>query len=273
MNAVQSKQRIDFYNDLTRSARFLFTEYSMAVNDSIVEFVKEQMGDAANRTLENFQWNQRIRDNLYTLIKSSNPTVTAGTAITNKYFSVLPSTFPVPADYDQFISLMCLIDGYTIYARPTSFNEIGPLLQDSFKHPTNELPYYNDNVLGTGMTIWRANSGTFTSATLTYLKYPIDFSLGQESNVISAGGTLTNTLIYYAEETSVYNGATFQIGASITGTGAALTSGSVILSTLTSPIDLPPTVHEEICKRASAKMLLTIQAYDSSAAVNSEAQK
>lgn len=271
MNAIATKIRVEYYNDLTRSARFTFAEIAIAVNDAIQQFIDEKIGDEMNQNPESFQWNQQIRDDLSTIIKASSPVISNGSTITTRYGSFVPSSFTTPTDYYFFISLATLIDGYTSYARPTTYNELGPLLQDSFKMPTNKKTYYLE-ANGT-YTVWRGTGGTFTSATLTYIKTPNTYSCGQESQLINAGGTLTNLLVYYATEVSVYAAVTYQPGDSITGTGAALTSGQVILSTNTVPIELPTRTHEDICRIASANLLKTIQMYESADAIDSEVSK
>lgn len=276
MNAILCKQRVDFYINLTRNARFQFTEYSLAMNDVVQEFINQNLGDKQQRDPRNFQWVQRISDNLYTLIKIAAPTTTNGTVITNKYYSTLPITFPFPADYSDFISVTAIIDSYTVYGRPTTYNLLQPMLNDSFRHPTNsKMVYLESPATGGafGMTLFRANSGSMASVSLTYIKAPTDFSIGQESNLIAAGGALTNALVYYATSVSVYAGITYQVGASITGTGAALTSGDVILSTLTAAPDLPTNTHEELCKRCATKMLNAINEYQESQAIEQEANK
>jgi hypothetical protein len=267
-----SMTRADFYLDTTRNGRFFFSDYNKAFRDAIQVFIDKMLGDKENRDPENFQWNQQIRDSLYNLITVSTPTITNGAVINNKYYSVTPSTFPLPADYHNFISLNVLIDSFTNYSRPTNFNELGPLLRDSFRHPTNQKTYYNET--STGFTVWRGVGGTFSTATLTYLRAPADFSVGAESQLIVPGGAvLTNGLSYIAVEISVQNSVTYQIGDQFTAVGTALTSGLVILASNTVPIDLPPSTHEEIAKMAAQIMLLTTSNYTASQAVESEVAK
>lgn len=268
MNAVQTLNRISFYNDVTRNARYSFAEIIMAVNDAIFDFIDEKIGKPQNRTPENFQLIQLIREDIHTLITTANPTVTNGTVITNRYYSITPSHINFPADYYTFVTLNMLIDGYTDYSRPTTYNENGPLFKDSFRHPTNTKTYFNED--STGLKIYRGVGGTVTSSTLEYLRNPVDFTIGTEANLITTGGTLTNALAYLATEISVYNGTTYTIGATITGTGAALTSGQVILTSNTVPIDLPSKTHEEIARRASVILLKNSGAYPSAQAVESQ---
>ena len=267
MNPIQLKQRIDFYNDLTRNARFTFTEYAIAVNDVVQEFIFENLGDKENRNPKNFQWIDRINDQLYTLIKTATPALVAGTAITNKYYTTKVSTLAFPNDYSDFVALNLIIDGLTVYGRPTSFNKLQPLLRDSFKHPTSDNIFYNWN--STGLSIYY--NGTASAASLVYIKGTVDYSIGQEANLID-GPVLLSAGSYYATAPSVYNGVSYQIGSVITG-GFTLSSGQVIPVSVTSPIDLPSQVHEEIAKRASVKMLIASGNYPSAQAVQSEASK
>lgn len=257
MNPVVTLNRVNFYNDMTRNARFSFAEINQAVNDAIYDFIDEQLGDPLHRDPNNFQFTQMVRENLYNLIKTAALTPTNGTVITNRYYSVTPSHVNFPADYYSFLYLSCTIDGYTDYARPTTYNEKGPLLKDAFRHPTNLKTYFNED--STGLVIFRGTGGTFSTTSLDYVRNTTDFTIGTESNLINAGGTLTNAVTYYATEISVYNGVTYAIGATITGTGAALTSGQVLPTSVTSPIDLPDKTHETICRNAS-KLLLGVTA-------------
>lgn len=266
MNAIQLKQRVDFYLDMTRAGRFLFAEYNVAVNDTIEKFVSETLGDPSHRTPENFQWVQQLRDDLFTLIKTHTAVLSSGTAITTPYYTTGVTTFPNPTDYYGFVSLSSIISAKTIYGRPTNYNELGPLLEHSFKHPSDVKIYFNET--SSGFSIYRGTTAP-TSAILTYIKTPATYSCGAETQLINAGGTLTAATSYYATEISVYNGTTYQVGATITGSGAALTSGQVILASNTTVCDLPERTHEEIAKRAAATMLLATANYPASQAVNS----
>lgn len=270
MNAVESLQRFWFYTNLVSSARATFAQINVAFNDSINEFINQQVGDEENRDPKNVQWIQPIRDNLYTLIKTGALTITNGTVVTSPYYSSIPSHGNYPADYDTFLYLATTVSGITTYARPTSYNEIGPLLQDSFKAPNNSRTYYIED--STGWTIWRGTSGTLT-ANITYLKTPLTFSIGTEANIIIAPTALTNAVVYVAYEITVYNGVTYAIGSSITGTGAALTSGAVILNSLLVSIDLPVKVQERICKMAADKYLFSIGMIEQGAVINQEVKK
>jgi len=272
MNALQTLARIDFYLDVSRNARFFFSDYNKAVNDAIHNYIDEKVGDEKQRNPENFQWIQQIRDDLFTLIAVATPSITNGTVRANRYYSSTPSHINFPPDYYAFVQLDTLIDAFWDYSRPITFNELGPLLKDSFKHPTNLKTYYNEDA--TGLTIHRGVGGTFTTAKLTYLRTPVDFSVGSEDQLIDEGtGVLTPGDDYIAVEVSVENTNTYQIGDQFTAGTADLTSGQVILASNTSPVDLPEKVHDEICKAASRIMLLVTSNYPAAQAVDSEVER
>lgn len=244
----------------------------MAFNDSMYEYISQQVGLSDQRMPQNVQLIQRIRDNLYTLIKTNNPTPTDGTTVVGQYYSSKPTSLPIPSDYDTFLLLQYTISSVTYYARPTSFNELGPLLDDSFNHPTNSMGYFNETT--SSLTLWRGTTGTVSSALLTYIKTPNVFSIGQDNQIVPATTVLTNLATYYALETCVFNGATYYMGQIMTGNGAAaLTSGTAILVSNTTACELPPKTHETLCKWTAAKMLASVGMLNESQAIMGEVVK
>lgn len=269
MNAIQLRDRIDFYNDLTRNARYFFSDYEKAFNDIVKIYVDNQF--AGKNGQNGFQFVQEGRDNIYTLIKTISPTITNGTVITTRYGTYTPSHINYPADYYDFISLDVLIDGYTDYCRPTDYNKEGPLLDNSFMKPTNQKTYYNEDSLG--WHIWRGVGGVFTSANLTYLKNAQPFILSTESNLINAGTAIVNGSVYIATEESIQNNIKYVSGAQFTAVGTTLTSGQVILASNTQTTDLPEKVQETLCKMASDCLLGVSANYNASAFVEKETSK
>jgi len=270
MNPIEIKQRIEFYIDLSRSPRFNFQDYNMAFNDSMYEYISQQVGLSDQRNPQSVQLIQRIRDNLYTLIKTNNPTPTDGTTVVGQYYSSKPTSLPIPSDYDTFLLLQYTISSVTYYARPTTFNELGPLIDDSFNHPTNSMAYFNETT--SALTLWRGTAGTVSSALLTYIKTPNVFSIGQDNQIISPSVLATGS--YYALETCVFNSVTYYMGQIITGNNVlALTSGTVILVSNTTACELPPKTHEILSKWSAAKMLTSVGMIQEAQAIMGEVVK
>lgn len=272
MNAIQSMLRAEFYNDVSRNGRFFYSDFNKAFNDAIEIFVTKTLSFDSEPSPTGFQLTQEARDNIYTLIKTSAPSVTDGTAVVTQNGTFIPSHANYPTDYRSFLELDVTIGGYTSYVRPTNYNEVGPLLQNVFLKPSNTKMYANED--STGITIWRGGTGTVTSAKLTYIKTPNTFSVGNESLIISPGAAvLTNGLSYIAIDDSVQNGVTYLGGTALTAVGTSLTSGTVILTSNTTPIELPEKTHDIICKMASQIMLGVTSDYAKSQFVEKEANK
>ncbi len=273
MNAVQTMLRVEFYTDNTRGARWFFSDITKAVQDAIQIYVDQHFGDEEERKPISFQSIQQIRSDLATLIKNSSPTITTTGTVTTRYGAYTQNHFVIPTDYYELVAIWPLIDGYTDYSRPMTYNEQGPLLDNSFMKPTNKKTYYNETA--TGFTVWRGVGGTFPSLTLEYVKEPAAYSIGNESNVINAGaGVLTIGLSYIAIDDSVQNGVTYLGGTQFTAAvTTTLASGSVILASLTTPIELPAKTHETIAKMAASLLLKLTSDYPKSQAVDTEISK
>ncbi len=272
MNAIQSLLRAEFYNDATRNARFTFSDYTKAFNDAIKIYINDHFGDENNQKPYSFQSIQQVRSDLATIIKNSSPAITTLTPVTTRYGTYTQNHIDYPTDFYEFVAAFPLIDGYSDYCRPLNYNEQGPLLDNSFRKPTNKKTYINEDA--TGFTIWRGVGGTFTSVNLEYLRKPVDFNIGNETNIISPGAAvLTIGLSYIAIDDAVHNGTTYVGGTQFTATAITLTSGTVILASLTSPIDLPEKTHNIINKMASEILLKVTSDYPKAQAVQSETDK
>ncbi len=238
MNAIQQITAISILNDREGSARFNDEQYMFAINSAIGMIINDRTDNIKKPKRYSFESVQRVRDELYTLVP---PTL-----------SITPvgNSLPYPADYSYFLKLQCTIDGVTLYSRPTSYNESGPLLENPFKKPSNTKTYFDQDLMG--FTIFRGATGSFTAGLLDYLKIPDKVSIGQESNQINAGATvLVPGLVYIVYEDAVHAGATYVTGATFTASLASLTSGTVILNSLITNCNLPVKLHDEINRLAS----------------------
>lgn len=248
MNAIQIDNRIEFYLDATRNARFQRIEKSGAINDAIKKFIDDRFGDEQERNPYSFEFSQQIRDDLFTLIKQGTPTVTNLANRTNDYYSIGVSRITNPIDYYTLISWDTTIDGIQTFARPTSYNQLSPLLEDSLKYPTNKRTYYLEDA--TGYRFYKATTGTLT-VNMEYIKTPATYSMGADDQLIGTGNNLTIGVNYIATEISVNNTVTYQPGTLFTAGATNLVSGQVILASNTTTTDLPDKVHEIIAKMAA----------------------
>jgi hypothetical protein len=245
MNAIEQKIEIDRLNDRVNSPRFPDEQYFAAINQAIEMILNDRIDNIKNPKKYSLQSVQRIREELYTLIKNS---------------AVMPvaNVLAFPIDYRYYLYLECTIDGVVQYFKPTTYNEIGPLQINPFRKPKPRTPYFNE--VSTGLKLL-CGAGVITTSSFDYLKTPNKVSIGYENNKILAAGTLVAATTYYVFEEAVYSGTTYYEGQTITGTGAVLTSGVVIPTSVVVNCDLPNHLQPEINRMASAIMQGTIEDY------------
>ncbi len=242
----------DIFNLIDRdsSARFSDEKVIKAINTAIDRIVEDRLDNIKVKKNYSFESIQTVRDQLYTLVP---PTLT---------IAPVANVLAYPADYNCFLKLMCTIDGNTIVARPTSYNQQGVAYDNPFSKPTDIKPYFDQNL--SGFNIFRDinNTGSFTAGLLDYVKNPDLVSIGNEFNKIVTGGTLTNAIDYIVYEQAVYAGTTYAEGDTITGTGAALTSGIVIPNSLIVNSNMPTKLQYEITTTAASIMQKSISQFN-----------
>lgn len=260
MNALQMRMRIDELNDRTKSPRFTDDKYYSAINQAIQMVINDRIENIKQKKKYSVQSVQRVRDELYTLI------------ITNVPIAPASDILAYPTDYYYYLYLDCVIDGVTSYAKPTTYNKIGPLKLNSFKKPSDVKPYYNET--STGLRVLHG-SGTFTSGILDYIKMPNIVSIGNAGNKLtSASGVLSVLTTYYVYDECVYSGVTYYDGTTFTtpAFATALTSGTVIAAANVVNCDLPEILQNEVIRMASAIMNGTIEDYNKKQDLKSDIQ-
>lgn len=262
MNAIQLRERVDELIDRTRTARHRDRAYYNAINQAIWLIVKDRVESIrAQQKRYSVQSAQRIRDELYTLYKTATISPTG----TDKDILV------APADYFYYLLLYLTVSGKKLWCIPTSYGEIGPLKDNPFMKPTNKKPYFNE--ISTGFRFHIKTIASASSSELWYIKNPAQVSIGEERDKLTTGATLTNALLYYVYEQSVFAGVTYYAGEIITGTGAALTSGTVIISTKIVNCDLPLNMHDEICMKAAAILSGQVENFPKKNDLNAEIER
>ncbi len=253
------RNRVDQLIDRTRSARHDDSEYYSSINAAIIQIVKDRVAPIRIPRKYSVQSAQRIRDELYTLV----PAAVTGAPTGNDVIR--------PADYMYMLLLYATISSEVNYCRPTTYNQVGLLASNPFKKPSTVKPYYNEYT--TGIKIDFGPTGTFSAYELWYVKNPATVSIGFERDKLFGGTTLTNTIIYYVYEDAVYNGVTYYPGETILGTGAVLTSGTILITTKVVNCDLPVNMHDEVCYKAAALLEGTVEAFGKKQDLNIETEK
>lgn len=265
MNAIQIYYAIGVYTNTTQHSRFLFSEVNKAVNDAIKDEMDDIIDGPNKQGLNGIDRIQKFRDDLYTMIKTSASVPTTTGTING---IITENHFNFPTDYQTYVSMTATIDNFTTYLRETNYNMVGPLLECSFRKPNNSKPYFLED--NTGLKLYRGISGVMSLATLTYIKQPVPFYMGNETDIIGAGvGVLTINTSYVAVDDSVYNGLTYVAGVMFTtnGTLTNLTSGQVIPSSILVTVELPEKCHDNVAKMAASILLGVTSAFENSAFV------
>lgn len=240
MNAIAQKERADFYMDRSRNARFTFFQYAMAFREVQMWYFDKYKKDEIG-----------IRDNLYTLIKYANPTITT-------ISQSLPDDLTInhinyPSDYHYFSSLVNKIDGSYVETKTNlTYNQLSDILIDVFRKPDNARVYVLED--STGWRIYRGYGGALTNE-LAYLISPSEWSIGTESDLIDEGaGVLTAGVNYTATSEVVESGINYQAGQQFNAGSTTLTSGQVIPTSVLVDSNLPDVVHEEIARYVASRM-------------------
>lgn len=262
MNIVLLKERVDLYNDRQKSARFFLTQYTNAFNGVITSIFKDRAENDKQTRKYQFEATEELKRELYTLIKTVNITP-AGSLVT------------YPADYRYFGNLFTTVDAVRTYCRPCEMAMEGLILEDSFRKPAPSKTYYVEKA-NEFKILW--NGTAFTNAEFTYLKYPNQVYLGQETDLIKSGGTLATTTTYIVFDNAVYNdGVTtknYAPGDIFTTTLVTLLiSGSVMLASIPIDCDMPDNLQDEICKRTSDILMGTIEDFNKAAYIEKKAEE
>lgn len=258
MNAIATLTRVQFYCDVTRSARYERYEIDTAVSDAMRVFIDQIIDDEKNKRSVSKKDPQIASDNLYTLQKRQSAAPTLGIAL-------------YPSDYYSLLDIYATLNGVSKFCRPLDQNKLGPRLDNAFDPPSADTPFYLQQ--STGFQIYYGTAA-ITNVDVDYYKVPATFTIGTDSQLINSGaGVLSNATSYIATEVSVHNSITYNVGAQFTSANTNLTSGQVILAANTTPIELPANTHEIIAKMASQILLGVTSDFPKSQYVEAQANK
>lgn len=244
-NSWAQRERTDFYIDRSRNARFTFYQYAVAYRQVQMWYFDQNKKDEIG-----------IRDNLYSLIKYVNPTITLISQSLSDNLTINHINYP--SDYHYFSSLINRIDGNFIETKTNlTYNQLSDILIDPFRKPDNERVYTLED--STGWRIYRGYGGALTNE-LAYLITPSEWSIGTESDLIDEGiGVLTIGVNYTSTSEVVESGIKYQAGDQFNAGSADLTSGQVISSSVLVDSNLPPTVFEEVAARVAYFLLGSVK--------------
>lgn len=248
MNIVQKHLRIRQYLDTVGSPRFDSSMVDREINTAINQIVNDRYMPLDPKRRENsFQVTQRIRDELYTLIRTSLPLTPVNNVL------LLASV----EGYRFLLACQVRISSIDYPTDPLTYDEWLTIDRDPFKYPTLTYPsriYRIEN--SNGIEIKFGNVGTLTSGTITYLRDPNIVSYGTKKT----SGSLSVGYNYIATKTTVinYNSSVYQTLLEgdlflCPGPGYSIGSGEVVYGF--ENCDLPINLHEEVCVMAAEFLL------------------
>lgn len=250
MNIVEQKERVDYHLDRSKSARFYLSDYINGINLGIVDCFRDRTENEKIIKPYTFESNEQVITELYSLIVDNFTLTPAGNML------------PWPSDYRWFGNLYATVDGVTKICHPLEMKREGVVNDDPFNAPTTTHFYYQE--INNKFQIFHGGTA-LQAGILKYLKYPINTSLGQESDQIDNTGTLAINTDYIVYDNAVFNAVNYPPGAVFnSGLTTVLTSGIVIPRSVTIDCDMPPEIQDEICERAADTMMVKAGILDKS---------
>ena len=235
MNIVEQHAKMDLWLDRPRSARFQPGDRDSALISAADRILRDNYDNIRKETGYSFQSVQRLRDQLRSLIVSST-VVPTGNVIT------------YPADYRHELLVQVTLNGIITGSRPTTYDEIESIKANPFEKPELEHPRHLE--IGNTAEVFFGTYGTFSAATIHYIKQPVDVFRGTTS-IIASPTALTVGVLYYVEVGPVtHNSVIYQAGQTFTAVNTTLTGAGSVIVIVNS--ELPANMHEEQARVAAS---------------------
>lgn len=262
MNAVTMHNRMELFIDKSKSPRFQSSfHYDQSLNIAQDALIQDKYDNVKVHKEYAFQVFQKTRDDLRPIVKTVD-IVPTGNII--KY----------PSDYMFEVGLAVTINGVQYSSASITYNQVNIQNDNSFTEQSIEEPTHIEDQ--NGITVMFGTSGTFSSARLSYISIPPAISVG-EANITQGGNVLIVGQSYYVTVAGVVTTINGVAGVSVaintdfvaevtgfTGAGTVIAITNCVLS---------PTCHEELCKRASQILVLTVDSWNKSKGLDMEANK
>lgn len=253
MNIVQIREKIAFRNDRTASSRFEDFQYDEAIQSAVQQILRNRFDNIKDPGKYSFEMVQRIIDELRPLVIVSAPIIPVGNIIQATSF---------PANYREFLLAQVTISGIQYWTKPMYHAQVPVLNSNPFKKASVSKDRVYQLFDSRGLEVL-FDTGTLTSAIITYIKEPAIPTLGIPSSKIGPGlAVLSIGVSYYVLNDCIVGTTAFSVGTQFTATSTNLVSGLVVAVSNTVNTDLPVQLHDEICAIASSLMMGTIEDYN-----------
>lgn len=265
-NIVQQREAIMRWIDHVRSPRFTDIQYQASINSAIRKIVDDRYDNLRQNKSYSFESIQRIRSELYTLVNNSGTITTSGNYIPIASF---------PTKFDYLLNVKVTIDSEDYNAIPITHDKKNIIDNDPFDKPDLTFPdnvYYVET--SSGLEIIKGDLGTLSSGEFDYLASPneVDFGTLVESTDASPHFSSDTTVI--ANDVTVYNAVTYQIGETINidiGVSTDITSGSVYYGYTNH--NMPVKLETEISQLAAALIMISPENFAKSQVLEYDSKK
>jgi hypothetical protein len=265
MNIVALQYKSMFFLDSEKSPRFKKKAIDKAINSAINDIVLDRYDNIRKKQKEYaFQTAQRLRDELYSIVKEA-PALTVASDI----IALTQIT-----DYWLLLAMRVDISGKVINTIPLTYDELNIVEIDPFVRPSIVYPERVYRIESSeGVKIVFGDTGSLVSGHAYYLMKPAKVNIGTEiSDTVTEILSETKIIAYVDSAYDLY-----AVGGGIIGSGTLaeeeeftvpvdpvkyikLTSGIVFKDY--TDTDLPDMLHEEIARKAAAILSGNVENYN-----------
>ena len=244
MNILELHRKTLFYINQQKSARFLSDSVDGAINDATTQLINQKFL-AYRNALSYFEANQRIKDELYTIVVKDLPIVPVNNILA------------IPTDYFHEVGISVVIDGSTYPAYPVLQKEVNVNPTNFYTRPSLENITFEQTQ--NGFTIIYGNAGVLTQGKLTYLQVPPQVFISSVAitsglNVLVDGSSYLVTAGQVTNNGNIYN-----VDDVFTAVGTAMTGGGTVV--LVQNSILPSTFQLEIAIFAASILAASVKDY------------
>ncbi|PLX03472.1 MAG: hypothetical protein C0594_10370, partial [Marinilabiliales bacterium] len=193
MNTVAIHYKTLFYLDSVRSPRFKPSTIDKAVNAAISDIILDRYNNIRKRQKEySFQSEQRLRDELYSIVKKSGDLVP-----TNDVIAISSIT-----DYWLLLALEVYISGKQINTIPLTYDEKNIIENNPYTRPSILYPQRVYRIeSSSGIEIIFGDVGSFEKGIAYYLKKPAKFDIGTKIDDTSTEIESGTKIVGYVDST------------------------------------------------------------------------
>jgi hypothetical protein len=282
MNILQLHHKVTFFLDSVNSPRFNTFKKDESLNTAIMDIILDRYDNIRKAQKDYaFQTSQRLRDELYTLVKKQSNLSASG--------GIIPKT-NFPSDYMLLLSMKANISGTWINTIPVTYDEYNILELNPYTYPSIEYPERIYRIESQqGVEIRFGDVGTLIAAEIFYLARPARVSIG--TTLDSTSPTIYKTavpeIIAYTDgilrlvmgggggggatddlgDKSIKKGEKYIIG-TYSEVGVQIISG--IFAYDYTECDLPEVLHEEICRKAAQVLSGNVENYNRSQSLTND---